>query len=159
MIRVGQMNTLDVHRQVRGGWELCDEDDRVFLPEEQAPWDLVVGVEVEVFVYTDGQHERIATTQRPLGMVGDFGGGLIWPFRQLVLEEEQDARAAHDEGIMPRGRGPTKAQTAEGAWRPWRVPRARSSSATASRTAFLCTPQRGASRASSGLSPVIRCRT
>jgi len=72
MIRVGQMNTLDVHRQVRGGWELCDEDDRVFLPEEQAPWDLVVGVEVEVFVYTDGQHERIATTQRPLGMVGDF---------------------------------------------------------------------------------------
>jgi len=72
MIDVGQMNTLDVHRQVRGGWELCDEDDRVFLPEEQAPWDLVVGAEVEVFVYTDGQHDRVATTQRPRGVVGDI---------------------------------------------------------------------------------------
>jgi hypothetical protein len=72
MIRTGHMNTLEVFRQIRGGWELRDEKERIVLPTDHAPWDLEVGAEIEVFVYTDTHDQRVATTQKPLGLVGDI---------------------------------------------------------------------------------------
>ena len=70
-IIVGQMNTLEVVREIRGAWVLTDGEDSVHLPSEEAPWDIDVGGDIEVFVYTN-RGVRTATTRRPAGTVGQF---------------------------------------------------------------------------------------
>jgi len=73
MIRVGQQNTLEVVREIRGAWVLTDDgDDTVHLPSEEAPFDIQIGGDVEVFIYTDTHDVRVATTRKPLGVVGEF---------------------------------------------------------------------------------------
>ena len=70
-IRVGQMNTLEVVREIHGAWVLTDGEDRVLLPSKEAQWDIDVGGNVEVFIYTN-RGVRTATTKKPYGTVGQF---------------------------------------------------------------------------------------
>jgi predicted RNA-binding protein (virulence factor B family) len=71
-IKVGEYNTLRVARAFDFGMYLGEDKDVVLLPKRFIPPGLKVGDEVEVFVYHDSEDRLIATTQKPLGVVGDI---------------------------------------------------------------------------------------
>lgn len=72
MIKVGEFNTLRVIRTVDFGVFLDDGKEGILLPKRFVPAGLKVGDELEVFVYHDSEDRLIATTQKPLGTVGDI---------------------------------------------------------------------------------------
>ena len=71
-IKVGEYNTLKVARAFDFGMYLGEDKDVVLLPKRFIPPGLKVGDVVEVFVYHDSEDRLIATTQKPLGIVGDI---------------------------------------------------------------------------------------
>jgi len=71
-IKVGEFNTLKVARAFDFGMYLGEDKDVVLLPKRFIPPGLKVGEEVKVFVYHDSEDRLIATTQKPLGVVGDI---------------------------------------------------------------------------------------
>jgi predicted RNA-binding protein (virulence factor B family) len=72
MIKVGEFNTMRVIRAVDFGVFLDDGKEGILLPKRFVPAGLKVGDELEVFVYHDSEDRLIATTQKPLGTVGDI---------------------------------------------------------------------------------------
>jgi len=74
MLNIGQLNTLEVVKIVDFGVYLDGDDDygTVLLPKRYVPEGLEKGDNVEVFVYFDSEDQIIATTETPLGMVGEF---------------------------------------------------------------------------------------
>jgi len=74
MLNIGQLNTLEVVKIVDFGVYLDGDDDygTVLLPKRYVPEGLKKGDNVEVFVYFDSEDQIIATTETPLGMVGEF---------------------------------------------------------------------------------------
>jgi predicted RNA-binding protein (virulence factor B family) len=72
MIKVGEFNTLRVIRAVDFGVFLDDGKEGILLPKRFVPAGLKVGDELDVFVYHDSEDRLIATTQKPLGIVGDI---------------------------------------------------------------------------------------
>lgn len=72
MVQVGQYNTLKVIRVVDFGVFLDDGKEGILLPKRFLPGPLRVGDELKVFVYHDSEDRLIATTQHPLGVVGDI---------------------------------------------------------------------------------------
>ncbi len=72
MIKVGEYNTLKVIRTVDFGLYLEDGADGLLLPKRFVPQGAKEGDELEVFVYHDSEQRLIATTQRPLGIVGEI---------------------------------------------------------------------------------------
>ncbi|NII25990.1 RNA-binding protein [Pseudoflavitalea sp. X16] len=72
MIKVGEYNTLKVIRTVDFGVYLEDGGDGILLPKRFVPRGTKEGDELEVFVYHDSEQRLIATTQKPLGVVGDI---------------------------------------------------------------------------------------
>lgn len=72
MIQVGVYNTLKVSRKVDFGFYLDDGNEGILLPVRFAPKDLRIGDNIKVFVYHDSENRLIATTQEPLGIVGDI---------------------------------------------------------------------------------------
>ncbi len=71
-MNIGQYNTLRVSRFVDFGLYLADEQgNEVLLPARYIIGNPVVGDEIEVFVYTDGEDRPIAITDRPLATVGE----------------------------------------------------------------------------------------
>ncbi len=71
MVKVGEYNTLKVLRQVDFGVYLDDGAEGILLPKRFVPANLKAGDEVKVFVYHDSDDRLIATTQTPLGILGD----------------------------------------------------------------------------------------
>jgi hypothetical protein len=72
-ILLGQKNLLKAAWKVDFGMYLeGDEEGKILLPNRYVPEGLVVGDEVEVFVYLDNEERRVATTLEPKAMVGDF---------------------------------------------------------------------------------------
>lgn len=71
-IRVGDYNTLKVARSFDFGMYLGEGKDVVLLPKRFIPEGLKVGDDVKVFVYHDSEDRLIATTQHPLGVVGEI---------------------------------------------------------------------------------------
>ena len=71
-IAVGQYNTLEVVREADPGLYLGSIDDAVLLPWRYVPDGTEVGQRLRVFVYTDSEDRRIATTLTPTAVVGDF---------------------------------------------------------------------------------------
>ena len=72
-IKVGRMNHLRVHRVVEIGFFLAGDehgDETVLLPRRYAPDGLSEDQEINVFVYADSEDRLLATTEEPLGMVG-----------------------------------------------------------------------------------------
>jgi uncharacterized protein len=72
MIKVGAYNTLKVIRSVAFGVYLDDGAEGILLPKRFVPENIKDGDELTVFVYHDGEERLIATTQKPIGILGDI---------------------------------------------------------------------------------------
>jgi uncharacterized protein len=72
MIKVGEYNLLKVIRMVDFGVYLDDAKEGILLPKRFVPQEIKVGDELKVFLYHDGEDRLIATTQQPLGILGDI---------------------------------------------------------------------------------------
>lgn len=73
MIEIGKYNTLKINRFVDFGCYLGDDDDReVLLPKRYLKGSEQEGDELTVFVYNDSENRPVATTEKPLALVGDF---------------------------------------------------------------------------------------
>ena len=73
-IRLGQINTLRVVKQVPFGYYLDGGriHGEVLLPQNEVEGDVAIGQEVEVFLYLDQEERLIATMRKPQAQVGDF---------------------------------------------------------------------------------------
>ena len=71
-IKVGEYNTLRVARAFDFGMYLGEDKDVVLLPKRFIPPGVDVGDMLKVFVYHDSENRLIATTQQPIGIVGDI---------------------------------------------------------------------------------------
>lgn len=109
-LSLGKMNRMTVSRKVDFGLYLDGgSTGDILLPKRYVPKGTKVGDELEVFIYLDQEERPIATTQKPLAMVGDFaflnvawtnehGAFLDWglmkdvfcPFREQKMRMEKD---------------------------------------------------------------------
>lgn len=72
MIHIGKFNTLKICRQSDSEIYLDGGDSgEIPLQRQDVRKDYKVGDDLEVFVYTDGQGNLVATTQTPLAQVGE----------------------------------------------------------------------------------------
>ena len=72
MIKVGDYSVLKVLREADFGFYLDDGAEGVLLPKRFVPEGLKVGHEIKVFIYHDSEGRLIATTQQPIGVVGEI---------------------------------------------------------------------------------------
>ncbi|RZM13143.1 MAG: RNA-binding protein, partial [Pedobacter sp.] len=72
MITAGEYHTMKVAREVEFGVYMDDGAEGILLPKRFMPAGLKTGDDLKVFVYHDSEDRLIATTQQPLGMVGDI---------------------------------------------------------------------------------------
>ena len=75
-IEMGKINTLAVTRIIEFGLVLRNHngDEEVLLPNAYVTEEMKeLGHGIEVFVYTDSEDRRVATTERPLAIEGEFG--------------------------------------------------------------------------------------
>ncbi|WP_407333063.1 S1 RNA-binding domain-containing protein [Enterovibrio sp. 27052020O] len=74
MIKIGQLNTLTVVKEVDFGVFVDGGEDygNILLPKRYVPKGTRIGDDLEVFIYFDSQDEIIATTEKPLAQVGQF---------------------------------------------------------------------------------------
>ena len=72
MVKVGMYNKLAVQRSSQFGLFLEDGKDGLLLPKRFVPPGTRIGDVLEVFVYHDSDDRMIATTQRPLAIVGEI---------------------------------------------------------------------------------------
>lgn len=110
MIQVGRYNTLKVIRKVDFGVFLDDGAQGILLPKRFVPANCTLGDSLEVFVYHDGEDRLIATTQKPMGQVGDIvklqavstteqGAFMHWG----LMKDLFVPRSAQLSGMKPRG--------------------------------------------------------
>lgn len=73
MLALGQINPLPVLRSTPQGVYLGGgENEEILLPTRYVPRGTQLDDVLEVFVYRDSEDRLIATTERPLAMVGEF---------------------------------------------------------------------------------------
>lgn len=73
MLNIGQFNQLKVLRQLPRGLQLDGgEYGEILLPKQYITEEVVIGSELNVFIYRDSGDRLIATTQTPLAVEGDF---------------------------------------------------------------------------------------
>jgi predicted RNA-binding protein (virulence factor B family) len=75
-IEMGKINMLAVTRIIEFGLVLRNHngDEEVLLPNAYVTEEMKeLGQAIEVFVYTDSEDRRVATTERPLAMEGELG--------------------------------------------------------------------------------------
>lgn len=70
MIEIGKMQCLNVVKTTDFGVYLGNEEQRILLPKKQVPQGLEIGDGIEVFVYRDSEDRLIATTNKPMIMLG-----------------------------------------------------------------------------------------
>jgi len=74
MIRLGEYQTLEVHREMPQGLYLIekDGDEEILMPQRFVTDDMKIGDMVEVFVYCDSNDRDMATTEKPFLIVNEF---------------------------------------------------------------------------------------
>jgi predicted RNA-binding protein (virulence factor B family) len=72
MIRIGEYNTLTVKKELNFGLILDDGKEGILLPQRFVPRGAKPGDTLKVFLYHDSEDRIIATTQQPLGVLGDI---------------------------------------------------------------------------------------
>lgn len=73
MLEVGKYNTLTIVKDLDFGVYLDGGNGKeILLPARYVPKNVKPGDEVEVFIYHDNEGRLIATTARPLAIVGEF---------------------------------------------------------------------------------------
>jgi predicted RNA-binding protein (virulence factor B family) len=66
MIRIGQVNTLEILRETDHGAYLVDDDENeVLLPNRYVPESFKIWDKLDVFVYLDNEERPVATTDMP----------------------------------------------------------------------------------------------
>ncbi|WP_457552678.1 CvfB family protein, partial [Desulfobacula sp.] len=71
-LEIGKYNHLVVESKSDYGLYLGSHETRVLLPNKYVSEDLNIGDALDVFVHTDSEDRLVATTLRPVGIVGDF---------------------------------------------------------------------------------------
>lgn len=112
-IEIGRTNRLTAARRAPPGVYLTSEGSEVLLPNRFVTEDLVLGSELDVFVYTDSSDRPVATTQKPLAEVGQFaflrvvdtsrhGAFLDWGLDKdlFIPLAEQETRLARGDGAV-----------------------------------------------------------
>ena len=72
MLKAGMYHTLKVIKEKPMGVFLDDGDAGILLPKRFVPGGTKIGDELKVFLYHDSEDRLIATTQHPLGVLGDI---------------------------------------------------------------------------------------
>ncbi|MFV9550843.1 S1 RNA-binding domain-containing protein [Algibacter sp. PT7-4] len=73
MIKLGEINTLEILRETDHGVYLIDnEDNQVLLPNRYVPKDFKIWDKLDVFVYLDNEERPVATTDMPYIKRGEF---------------------------------------------------------------------------------------
>jgi uncharacterized protein len=72
MVRMGEYNLLKVIKVKDMGVFMDNGEEGILMPKRFVPPGTRVGDELNVFLYHDGEGRPIATTQTPLGVLGDI---------------------------------------------------------------------------------------
>lgn len=113
MIEQGKMQLLEVVRKDQQGLYLnakrAEDKNDVLLPRKQAPQEIGIGEEIEVFVYQAAEERLLATVKRPKLLLGElavlkvvdittFGAFLDWGLEKdlLLPVKEQAGRVVKD---------------------------------------------------------------
>ncbi len=75
MIKIGQVNKLQVIKEVDFGYYLDSEDedwDEILMPFSSAPKSVELYEWLNVFIYFDSEDRIIATIHKPFALIGDF---------------------------------------------------------------------------------------
>jgi len=72
MVRMGEYNLLKVIKVKDMGVFVDNGEEGILMPKRFVPPGTRVGDELNVFLYHDGEGRPIATTQKPLGVLGDI---------------------------------------------------------------------------------------
>lgn len=72
MVNAGEYITLSVIRKTDFGVFFDDGAEGILLPNRFVPLNIQMGDKLQVFIYHDSEDRLIATTQKPLGIVGDI---------------------------------------------------------------------------------------
>ncbi|MDR1500669.1 MAG: GntR family transcriptional regulator [Tannerellaceae bacterium] len=110
MFEIGKYNTLKVVKDLDFGLYLDGgEGVEILLPARYVPGNSKPGDEIEVFIYHDNEGRLIATTARPLAIVGQFsfmevssvnqmGAFLNWGIMKELLVPFREQKAPMQEG-------------------------------------------------------------
>jgi uncharacterized protein len=72
-IKLGEVNTLRIHRQTDNGFYLQSlDEEEVLLPNIYITKDMDIDDTIDVFIYTDSEDRLVSTTTKPLGLVNQF---------------------------------------------------------------------------------------
>lgn len=72
MVKMGEYNLLKVSKVKDMGVFMDDGAEGILMPKRFVPPGTRTGDEINVFLYHDGEGRPIATTQKPLGVLGDI---------------------------------------------------------------------------------------
>jgi uncharacterized protein len=72
MVRMGEYNLLKVIKAKDMGVFMDNGEEGILMPKRFVPPGTRVGDQLNVFLYHDGEGRPIATTQKPLGVLGDI---------------------------------------------------------------------------------------
>ncbi|SFD35344.1 CvfB family protein [Algibacter pectinivorans] len=73
MIKLGEINTLEILRESEHGVYLIDdEDNQVLLPNRYVPESFMIWDKLDVFVYLDNEQRPVATTDMPYIKINEF---------------------------------------------------------------------------------------
>lgn len=110
MIKIGQFNKLKMVREAPFGVYLQGEEwGEILLPNKSVPNGILVGDELDVFVYFDSDDKIIATTVRPLAKLGGcaflkvidvnpVGAFLDWGLEKDLLVPKPEQRRPMETG-------------------------------------------------------------
>lgn len=110
MIEVGRFNRLKIVKDLDFGVYLDGGDDlEILLPARYVPKNVKIGEEIDVFIYHDNEGRLIATTLKPLALVGEFqymevksvndtGAFLEWGLMKDLLVPFKEQKMAMKEG-------------------------------------------------------------
>ncbi len=73
-LKLGQINKLKIDRTSEHGLYLVTDDDQedVLLPGPYVTDEMLLGEEIDVFIYTDSEDRIVATTKTPKALLGEF---------------------------------------------------------------------------------------
>jgi hypothetical protein len=72
MVKIGEYNVMKVIKERSMGVFLEDGKEGILLPKRFVPQGTKTGDELKVFLYHDSEDRPIATTQKPIGVLGDI---------------------------------------------------------------------------------------
>ncbi|ELB2959686.1 GntR family transcriptional regulator [Vibrio parahaemolyticus] len=115
MIKIGQINSLEVIKKADFGVFLDGDDyGSVLLPNKHVPEGTELGDHIEVFLYFDSESQLVATIDKPIAQVGEWGlmkieginqtGAFVnWGIKEkdlLIPFSEQRARFTAGQNIL-----------------------------------------------------------